>query len=706
MSQRTFVVIGSIMVAVAAAVRINNGLTYHPLQGYDAFGHFTYVWYLAETGRVPLATQGWSFFHPPLYYLAMLPFWKGLPSVDPMMRLHIGMVFMALLNLTHAGVAYLIVRRCFPGERLIHLLAVGLMLFIPVHLYGSAFLGNEGLGAVFCSLSILTLLATLARPSAARGAVLGLCLGLGMLTKFTALPIIVGGLAALGLQSLRRRTFGIGLRTVSACVLVILAVSGWYFARNISLYGNPFKLSRDEFMVQRVEHFQTKGNRTLLEYITFDPLILWEPQFPRGLPLAGEVPKDAKRGPIRESVWTGMYANSWFDGFGNWVLPAIDRNGGTRFAGRLLLSLGLVPTLIILFGMVTGATRSVRREWDDTIVAMLLITGAMVATFVQGTRVAPLHAAIKATYFMPITVVFSFWFALGLKVLSDRKRRCVSLVAFEGAVLAVAAVLVFTRGLIFETNHRGYGALAWENLEGMVYYAAGDRSTARRLFSSSARRRWHLALENLAALDFEEGKPQTALQYLEAAAQLERQQAFGIEEDAKYVIRMTQADYLNSKAVILHTMKSRGQALAAAKAAVNLGPDFAEPYYNIGVLTLFEALDGQEDGTNPERNRRLIREASRYLTTAVRLDPGLMPAVAALGVSQALAGDCDAAVPMLRQALDPPPGVRRAFPAETGTGDLHAAALGRRRLIESLPKELEPPYDVGPCKEAIPGRSS
>jgi tetratricopeptide (TPR) repeat protein len=690
------------MVAVAAAVRINNALTYHPLQGYDAFGHFTYIWYMAETWRVPLSTAGWSFFHPPLYYVVMALFWKGLSGVDPFLRLRIGTAFMGLLSLTHAWVCYLIVRRYFPGDRLIHLLAVGLMLFVPVHLYGGAFLGNEGFGAVFCSLSILALLAALERPSASCGAVLGLFLGLAMLTKFTAFPVMIGALSALTLQSLHRRTILVGVRMIGACTLVILAVCGWYYARNISLYGTPFKLSRDAFIVRHVEDFQTNGTRTLLEYITFDPLILLEPQFPRGLPLVGEVPAGAVRGPIRESVWTGIYANAWFDGFGGWVLPAIVFNEGALFAGRVLLGLGLVPTMLILCGGVTAVVSLWRRGWDDTLVAMLIIAGAMVLSFVYGTHIVKGHHAIKATYFMPITVVFSFFFALGLKTLANAKPTLLPFVAVEAVLLAAASALVFTQGIIFERDFSGLWTFELRNQEGIVYYAGGDRSTAKRLFVSSARHRWHLAWENLATLDFEAGQPEKALRLLSGAAELIEKQTFGTKEDKEYLINATRAEYLNSQAVILHAMGSLDQALTAANTAVSLTPDFPELYYNLGVLTLLRAMNDDLEGNNLEAKRQLIRDASEQLATAVRLDPGFVPAAAILGVSKALLGECSAALPALRWALAPPAGTRREFPVETGRGDVHSASIGRRKIIAELPEELHAAYRLRLCEGAVP----
>ena len=38
----------------------------------------------------------------------------------------------------------------------------------------------------------------------------------------------------------------------------------------------------------------------------------------------------------------------------------------------------------------------------------------------------PIHAAVKATYLMPVSVVFSFWFALGIDWLRVHRPRCLT----------------------------------------------------------------------------------------------------------------------------------------------------------------------------------------------------------------------------------------------------------------------------------------
>ena len=45
--------------------------------GYDAPGHAGYVYTVAVEHRLPDPLEGWSTFHPPLYYLADAVVWKA-----------------------------------------------------------------------------------------------------------------------------------------------------------------------------------------------------------------------------------------------------------------------------------------------------------------------------------------------------------------------------------------------------------------------------------------------------------------------------------------------------------------------------------------------------------------------------------------------------------------------------------------------------
>ncbi len=714
MNKRTYLMLSLAMVAVAVAVRLNNAVQFPPLRGYDGFGHFTYIWYLAETGRIPLATEGWSFFHPPLYYWLMAAIWKALPTIDPMVRLELGTAVMSLLSLSHAAVAYVIVRRVVPTLPVVHLLVLGLMLFLPVHLYSASFLGNEGLSGALCSLSLLALLAVLRRATWKRAVLLGLLLGMAILTKFSAGAVVAGALTTLMLWTIRRartaaatgagaseavrREIVAGARTLGVVGAVMLVVCGWYYARNMELYGTPFKLSRGEFMVRLVEENQPQARRTLLEYVVFDPVVLRRPQWPRGPIMRDDSPYDTMRS-VRDSVWTGVYANTWFDGFGGWVLPPVTESELARRSGQALLCLGLVPTALMLLGFVSACARLRRQGWDGTIVAMLTTFAIMIAVFISHTFKVPIPASVKATYFIPISAIFGFWFALGLERLARWRPRWLNAVALESAVLGGLSVIVFSQGLLFDVSDI-YASLpnytsALRNQRAIVYYAAGDRSRAREIFEVSAADDWHLAYENLAYLAADEGEAEEALALLSKADGLLEEQAFGTPEGRRQYVATTRAELRNSTAVFLHAAGRDDEALPVANEAVALDASIPAAHYNAGVLELIAALRAREIAE--AEGAVHIDRAEARLRRSIELDEGLVEGHAMLGVAVAIAGRCDEALAKLSWALAPHPELHRKYPVETGTGAGFFAAVARRRLIDVLPEDLDPHHWLRRC---------
>jgi len=663
---------------IGAAVRVHNGLTFPLFGSYDAYGHFTYVWYLAQTGRVPLPTSGWEFFHPPLYYALMALIWKALAGIDPVVRLRVGVVIVAVASLVHWAAVSDILRRRLPAERLVRLLAGGFMLFLPVHLYSAAFLGNEGLGAVLCTSAFVTLLAGLRQPTWTRSALLGLLLGLAMLTKVTALAAVCGCLGTIvtkGLWQRRVREEGLHFAVTAA---VLLATCGWYYARNVEHYGTPLVMSRNELVLRIVESEQPQARRSLAEYLLFDPMIFRRPAWPRVI--ADDTDADTWSRAMRDSVWTGLYANTWFDGFGGWVVPRVTDSEVARRAGQALLVLGIFPTLLVLAGGLS-AVRKLRRDgWDDLLVSTLLTLGAMLTIFVVGTRAVPIAAAVKATYLIPVTVPFGVLFALGLKWLRERRPALLPIAAVEMLVLAAISVSVFWYGLLFDAaSIRGGFPMAEaseRNHYGVVYYAGGVHDAARENFEAAAAQGLYLGWENLALLALEEGRPREALRLLGRAAHLQPQQSFGRPADRAEYDRVTRAEYANLRAVMLSALGRSARALRAAAAAVKLDPKIPEGWYDLAVLTLERetaASAAEIAGTSTVREQ---------LERALGLDPGFAEARQLLAGIASASRDCSAPVP--RSAASP----ARIYPVETGPGASYAASIARRQHIRELPQSL------------------
>ncbi len=60
-----------------------NAWTVTPLSGYDGPGHAAYIFTILEEGRLPDPYQGWSTFHPPIYYVLAAGVWQLLEPLGP-----------------------------------------------------------------------------------------------------------------------------------------------------------------------------------------------------------------------------------------------------------------------------------------------------------------------------------------------------------------------------------------------------------------------------------------------------------------------------------------------------------------------------------------------------------------------------------------------------------------------------------------------
>ncbi len=706
MSRTTFLVIASVMTVAAAAVRLNNALSFPVLGGYDAFAHFTYIWFVATTGRIPLADQGWEFFQPPLYYELMALVWRLAGAFDAEVRLRIGTVLIALAGLIPAATAFAIVRQRFPSDRLVQLLAAGAMLFLPMQLYSAGFVGNENLTAILGNLALLALVWTLREETTAHAAMLGVVLGLAMLTKFTGVVVVAGAISTLALRGIVRRDFAGAAGTVAIVVVAMLAVCGGYYVRNVREFGTPFQLSRTHLFLKRVEDSQLQGRRELLEYLLFDPGIIYRPQWPRGLSLNSPRPPDSDYSAMRESIPTGIYANTWFDGFGGFVLTPVTHSEASRRAGQLLLLLAVVPTSIMLLGIAVSVQGLWRRGWDDTAVAMLTTLAAMAAVVVHGTRSVPTQAAVKATYLLLVGSAFAYMFAAGFVFVGARSRRLQHAAAWTCAGLALASAIVFAHGRFLPDDWfvQGFENATVQNMYGVLHYAGGDRTIAQEKFEAAAARGLHLGYENLAALAFESGKLDAAEYFLRAAALRQPGQSRGTPAQREEAITSTQAEYSNALAVFDVAGGDLDGAREELERSRRYDRSIPESAFNLGVVHLLEALRAPAG----EARTDSLRRADEELAASAALDPGFADPVAMRGVVLALQGDCRAAVALLARArpvtgssAERPP--QRSCPVETGPGDLNAAGLLRRRKIETLPAELSPAEQLRRC-EAIPDR--
>jgi hypothetical protein len=122
---------------------------------------------------------------------------------------------------------------------------------------------------------------------------LGLILGLAMLTKVSAVVVI----AAIGATALLEFVFAkqpwktrcSGLLAWAVMLAVCIGVSGWYYARNVRLYHRPFVTSFDlrsqHFLIAAKDKVPYLDRRPSGYFLGWEPSIVAFPYFPTGMGL-------------------------------------------------------------------------------------------------------------------------------------------------------------------------------------------------------------------------------------------------------------------------------------------------------------------------------------------------------------------------------------------------------------------------------------
>lgn len=267
------------MVALIVAVFVALATTFSlgPIfEGPDEIEHYRYVRILAQTGAFPdpyTQPEG-ELFQAPLYYLLATPlklavddagfedidgrrnpyhgYQIGIPSNDNKnvylhtraerfpyrdsgvaRAVHVMRLLSIALGASTVVASYAIFRLLWPERPDRRLAALGFVALWPQFLYMSSVASNDTLLYLLTTLAILLLLRQQRDGPSWKGAVLlGGVLGAALLTEvsavFLAIPV---GVATL----LDRRAW----RYAALTLAVVFVVAGWWYIRNIVLYGDP-----------------------------------------------------------------------------------------------------------------------------------------------------------------------------------------------------------------------------------------------------------------------------------------------------------------------------------------------------------------------------------------------------------------------------------------------------------------------------------
>ncbi|MDE0198045.1 MAG: DUF2142 domain-containing protein [Caldilineaceae bacterium] len=167
------------------------------------------------------------------------------PLVGVNLALHVGRWISLALGTLTVFFTYLLARFAFPTDRWSRLLATALVATIPQFAFISASFTNDNMITVVSAASLVCLAALVGRRAERRvrrwqWVGLGLLLGLGALSKLQGLGLLVLAVYAITVSAKNQKDWETPLRGGLLVGSVVLVVAGWWYVRNILLYGDPF----------------------------------------------------------------------------------------------------------------------------------------------------------------------------------------------------------------------------------------------------------------------------------------------------------------------------------------------------------------------------------------------------------------------------------------------------------------------------------
>jgi hypothetical protein len=384
--------------------------------GFDAISHMRYIQAVAANARLPAPDEGWQTFQAPLYYLLSAPLWSLLSSAFGfrLARFWIRVVPVAC-GLVQAELSFRAARTAFPERRDLQSVATLVGGLLPMGIYMSQVAGNEPLAGCLSSAVIVAALSLRAdEPSPRRDRKLvlaGVCLGLALLSKITALLLIPPLLFLVW-----TRAPGRPREKISSASLVLgpaAALCAWYYVRNELQYGRPFFLPSIDASWR-----QDPGYRTAGQIFSFGRAL--------------SRPVYACAAGFLDSI----YSTLWLDG---------SLSGTADFASRppwnyapMLSSpwLALTPSALLLAGIASALSKPARSLKDGSLAVVGWLALFLSAIF-YGWLTLPTYGSAKASYMLGLTPCFALLAARGYDVLS---RRGIPNAALSAALVCWGAV--------------------------------------------------------------------------------------------------------------------------------------------------------------------------------------------------------------------------------------------------------------------------
>jgi len=217
-----------LLLGISIRVLYNSGTAYSA-RSYDTPGHVEYIKYVASEGKLPPALMGWETHQPPLYYLTCAAVMRGLGMESNSVLYSAWQLLSLLLSIG----AFLL---CYPiGVRLLgppianplpHAIFLTVLAVYPGFVFTASRINNDSLFNFLAFLWFWLALRAWEVPRLGSWVPVAVCLGLGVLTKNTTLPLIAVTACLIALN--KRAGWRAKLIHTGTVATIIVLMAGWY----------------------------------------------------------------------------------------------------------------------------------------------------------------------------------------------------------------------------------------------------------------------------------------------------------------------------------------------------------------------------------------------------------------------------------------------------------------------------------------------
>lgn len=556
--------------------------------GFDSLGHLEYIKYIQDHGTLPLADQGWEMHQPPLYYLLSAGVLNCLrlpaSSFDGLAVLRL---FALVVGLIQICLVFLSLRRLFPDSLSGQIVGLAVAGFLPMQLYLTHYVTNETLAACLMSATVYLALGMAGKEPVSWRLylALGVCLGLALLAKVTALVVVPFAVAALLYASLRNsfslarsaegragidgtgslRRWLLPLLSVVVCV----AVCGWHYWRVWSHFGHAF------FVPTRwaygVTWWQDPGYHTAAYFTRFGHA-LTAPFF-SGL----------------SSFADGIYTTLWGDGLCGGASALLYRPPWNYELMAVGFLLALVPAALILTGFAVTVVKLIRQA-DAAWLGLLAFGSVLVLAIVHLNLEVPAYAEAKAVFGLAALIPLCALAASGWRFFAQKAGRLAIAAAVFLACWAATSYASFwvrsdsatTRALL------GRALMNEGNLAGAVVHLqsalqSDPRNVAARSFLiATLLKQNRLSDAAQVANDAVRDHPNEALCHLDLATVLEKQVQLSAALEHAHRAVVLAPDHPEARlqlASLLFRLRRHSETITACREALRLAPADPEVHF-------------------------------------------------------------------------------------------------------------------------------